>query len=696
MVSVSRVILFVIGVALASAAKDGPNPLSQVIKLLESLSAKVTEEGEAEMKAYKEYMHFCKEKAQNLGFDIETGTKEQAELEATIAKKTSDIEAATSKIETLAGSLTASESELKDATAVREKEAADFAASEAELLETIDMLSRAIVILSREMAKNPASLAQVNTMNIDGMVKALGAVIDAAAFSSSDKQKLTALLQARASSSDADDDDEPGAPAVAAYKTHSASITEVLEDLKDKAEAELADLRKAEANAAHNYAMLKQSLEDSIAYETKEMSEEKADKAEAAGDKAQAESDLAVCVKALAEDKKSLADTEADAETTTADHEASVNGTAAELSAIKEAKTVLLEKTGGAEAQEYSFLQVRSGMSTRVDLANAEVVSLIKKLAKTHHSKALAQLASRVSAVIRYGSSSGDDPFAKVKGLITEMIERLQAEAGAEATEKAYCDENMAATATKKGELNADIEKLTVKIDQDASASAKLKEEVTELESELATLAKEQAEMDTLRSERNAAYLKAKADYTSGLEGVRQAMSILGEYYGASLLQQPAKPVYHTKATEAGTSIIEVLEVVESDFAKSLTIAETTEASEVEEYEKTTQENKVTKATKEQDVKYKTQEFTALDKTIAELTADRSTVSEELSAVLEFEEKLKERCIAKPETYESRKARRDAEIKGLKEALSILENETAFVQKHKRSSAAHQHFLSTA
>ena len=43
------------------------------------------------------------------------------------------------------------------------------------------------------------------------------------------------------------------------------------------------------------------------------------------------------------------------------------------------------------------------------------------KLAKAHHSAALAQLASRISSVIRYGASGGDDVFAKVKGLFTDM-----------------------------------------------------------------------------------------------------------------------------------------------------------------------------------------------------------------------------------------------------------------------------------
>merc|ERR1719298_288034 len=94
-----------------------------------------------------------------------------------------------------------------------------------------------------------------------------------------------------------------------------------------------------------------------------------------------------------------------------------------------------------------------------------------------------------------------------------------------------------------------------------------------------------------------------------------------------------------------------------------------------------TQENKVTKTVKTQDVKYKTQEFTSLDKDIAELSSDRESTNTELDAVLEYDEKIKDQCIAKPEPYEERKKRREAEIAGLKEALEILEGQ-AFLQKH--------------
>merc|ERR1719163_1282596 len=112
-------------------------------------------------------------------------------------------------------------------------------------------------------------------------------------MASADKKRLTALIQSQ------QEEDDSGAPAAAVYKTHSGGIVEVLEDLKEKAESELSEARKAESTAQHNYDMMKQSLEDQIAYDTKTMDEEKSAKEAAAESKATAEGDLASTVKAL-------------------------------------------------------------------------------------------------------------------------------------------------------------------------------------------------------------------------------------------------------------------------------------------------------------------------------------------------------------------------------------------------------------
>jgi hypothetical protein len=700
--------LFFVGVPCASATDDATNPLSKTIELLDSLTAKITAEGEAEAKAYKEYVAWCDDAAGNLKYEIKTGEAKKAELEATITKTTADIEAADAKIEELSGSIAADEKELKEATAVRKKESADFAASEAELVDAIDTLDRAIMVLEKEMKKNPAALAQVDTSSMDKMIKSMGAIIDAAAFPATDQEKLVALVQAR--QGEDSDDAEFGAPSAAAYKSHSTSIVDVLEDMKEKAEGQLSDLRKEESSTKHNFEMLKQSLTDQIEADTKDYDEEKANKAATQEAKATAEGDLVETVKGLENDKSALATASTTCMTVAGDHEATMKSRAEELKALAMAKKMLSETSSGAVGQSYSFIQVVQGsnLQTRTDLANAEIVSLIKKLAKENHSTALAQLASRVSATLRYGAASGQDPFAKVKELIVGMIAKLETEAKSESTEKDYCDDELAKTEVKKSELEADISKLTAKIDQAAAKSAGLKTDVKEVQAELAKMAKSQAEADKIRREQNAEYKQAKSDLELGLAGVRKALGVLREYYGGSaaasaallqgsdgfdaMMQQPSMPQKHSKADGAGGSIIGMLEVVESDFAKDLATEETVEADAAAEYEKVSMTNRVSKTMMEQDVKYKTKEFKGLDKTISELAGDKETAGTEQSAVLEYYAKIKERCIAKPLSYEERKGRREAEVQGLKEALSILEGETAFVQ-HGKKRGLRSHFL---
>merc|ERR1719408_177698 len=206
--------------------------------------------------------------------------------------------------------------------------------------------------------------------------------------------------------------------------------------------------------------------------------------AKAAADetKATAVGDLEQTTKDLANAKDTLETTGTTCMTVAADHEATMKGRAEELAAIATAKKILTETSSGAVGQTYDFMQLvqtsGSALHTRADLANAEIVNLVKKLAKEQHSAALAQLASRINAVVRYGAAGGEDVFAKIKGLITDMIAKLETEAKEEATEKAYCDEEMAKTEAKKEELEGEISKLTSKIDLASAKSAELKTEV--------------------------------------------------------------------------------------------------------------------------------------------------------------------------------------------------------------------------
>merc|ERR1719265_2049552 len=137
----------------------------------------------------------------------------------------------------------------------------------------------------------------------------------------------------------------------------------------------------------------------------------------------------------------------------------------------------------------------------------------------------------------------------------------------------------------------------------------------------------------------------------------------------------------HEEASDAGTSIIGLLEVCLSDFTKSLAESTASEDSAASEYEATTQEQKIEKTAKEQDVKYQDKEAAGLDKAVVEAKADRATTQEELDAAIEYLARLKDMCVAKPESYAERAERRAAETAGLKHALSILEGEAMLLQR---------------
>merc|ERR1719191_2142878 len=262
---------------------------------------------------------------------------------------------------------------------------------------------------------------------------ALTAVMDAGMVNSGDKAKVQALLQAQTADTEDDLELQPaGAPDPAAYKSKSGGIVDVLEDMLEKAKAELADAQKAEMNSKFDYDMLKQKLEDAMKFGTKELGETKAAKAAAEEAKATAESDLATAEKAAAEGTKHLNDLQNECMTAATEYETSQHSREEELTALATAKKILEEKTGGATSREYSFIQLKSTThaGARERQVKDRVVGLLQQMATKDGSNALSLLAQRVEAA----SMMGEDPFAKIKGLISEMIEKLEADAAKEAS----------------------------------------------------------------------------------------------------------------------------------------------------------------------------------------------------------------------------------------------------------------------
>merc|ERR1719343_1264634 len=102
--------------------------------------------------------------------------------------------------------------------------------------------------------------------NAGNLVQAFSVLVQASVISTSDAAKLTAFVQDAQGARDAEEEEAPGAPAARVYASHSGDIIQTLQDLTEKAEAQLAAARKTETANVNNFQLLRQSLADEIRF----------------------------------------------------------------------------------------------------------------------------------------------------------------------------------------------------------------------------------------------------------------------------------------------------------------------------------------------------------------------------------------------------------------------------------------------
>jgi len=664
------------------ASVGAVSPVQKVIELLDDCKGKVAKDLAAEAAVMEEYVTFCDDEAKEKGYAIETASREIGELTAAIEDAKATILAKTDELSTLGSVLGAKDKELADAQGVRSAKNAEFVAAEKELVKSVDECSRAVVALEKGMAFLQGGKKRQAKKELKAVQMAITSVVAAISIDTESTRKLKSFLQQ--TSADTENDDltlkQPQAKMVA-YESKSGGIIQTVKDMQAKAEAELSDLRKKEMADAHEFSMLESSLKSEIAHTQEKLSA--ATKAKAAAEEAQAtaEGDLAETTKTKAADEEYAANLKTECETAAKEWAARQASAKEEMAAIDKAKEILV--SGVVAFAQVSSKRVRSDdddldESDEKSETRQKLVSKIQKLGKKFHSFGLMQLASVASS----------DPFVKIRGLIEDMIAKLLKEAQEEATQKAFCDAEMGKSKKSQAEKTATIDKLQTRIDGAEATIASLTEAVASLESEIASIDKAQSEATKIRTTESADNNAAISDFRQSADAVVAAMGVLKSFYeGSALLQiasaKSARPSFGGAKTDAGSGIISVLEVAESDFTRLLAETETAEDAAADAYAKQTEENKVSKATKEADAKAKLSEIKSLKVQLGHSKEDHASTSTELDAVNEYIDKLRPQCEEKAMSYEEKKAAREAEIAGLKEALEILEG-SALLQMPKR------------
>merc|ERR1719217_1599380 len=274
-----------------------------------------------------------------------------------------------------------------------------------------------------------------------------------------------------------------------------------------------------------------------------------------------------------------------------------------------------------------------------------------------------------------------EDHFVKVRGMIKDMISKLEADAAAEGDQKAWCDTEMEKATSSRDENIGNIEGDLAAKTKAESNIAKLEEEVQALMEEIAELQKNLGAATELRNKEKAENTKALADATGGLEGTKKAMKILKDFYDNAFIQIGKASVDQPETFEgdfsgnqgAAAGIIGQLDVIKSDFEAAIDKTKSDESDAESKYDDYKSETEGDVSDKETSIKDKSAEIKDNKVKLSDASSDLTEHTTLKEDALEELGKLKPACVDTGSDYEEKVARREQEIESLKNAYMIFD-----------------------
>jgi len=681
--------------------------VNKVTAMLEGLKSQVLEEGEAEAATYNKFSCFCKDTTAEKVDSIKEGVDKKADLIATIKDLQVKRDQLDAKIKELLSDIETAEKEMKEAAETRAKELALYKVNEADLDSALGSLTGAI----QQLKASRPSLLQIQ--GVRQTVKTAMMLADAMNIGSATTQKTVSMFLQQAPEVQMED-----------YKFHSDDIIATLEKLLDEFRAEKNEVDENEVKAVQKHTLFMQIKTDLIKKLNHELAQTKQEKAQTIASIESNSEELTTVVATLRDDQAYLKElakmchqkaltwdqrselraselqmltevigiitSSVTEKTSAATIRFAQQGTsfrlARSVASNEQAMEAVEAEAEQAENTPVGFLQTirRSLRGKPNEDARGVVVELLRQQGSKLKSTLLTALASKIAA----------DPFAKVKQLIQELIERLLTEAANEANQKGWCDKATADAEQKReyaaeeiASLNGEMAELEALINELTEALATLSEEIKELEAAQEKAEKERAE----EKEENAATVK---EAQAGLSAISEAIDIISKFYKSakkekvdlSLAQGPADDApdagfeigeAYTGAQSESGGIIGMMEVMKSDFERTISETEAAEAQAEEDHlefmtetGKSLAEKKVAteeKSTQKDDASEK------LEKADDNMSGQTKLLVTSISELLD----LKPVCVDTGMSYKERVALREEEIEALKKADCIL---TAYQQ----------------
>jgi chromosome segregation ATPase len=644
------------------------NPVEKVVSMLKKLQATVEEEGKEEAAAYDKYACFCKEQADQLLHSTTRSQKKIDEITATIADLSAKINEINSQIAASNTEKATIEAAMTTQKELRETEKATYDRKDQDVRLALEELEGAITAI--KAAGKKVALVQVVA---DAVSR-----IPESRFSSEERRKISSFLQ------------NPGE--ADSYGFHSQDLIALLMKMlqlfkqqKSKQDSEETAARDTFDMAQQKRGLLKGNLE-------KNVHEMMASVAKLSEEKSAAEKDNAEETAKKTEESGFLSSITTKCENKATDFDTATTNRANELKALNDALDALKGTEDNYKAQKKlnliegrknavvhhalvshgpAFVQVFSSSRGQKSRRTARVAKFLHDEAKRERSAALALLASKIGT---------KNPFEKVSSLINDLIAKLEQQGMDEEEAADFCDTEMTTASTARDTAKANVESLEADIARFEASIEDLKEEIKELEQSNADLQQEGKEADEIRAQEHADYEKANEECTEGFNSINNAMHILENYY--ALLQQPSAPeadVSHEAKSGESSQIYGMMQVIKSDFERSLQTMESQEAAAVASFNADNASRDDQKELNEQEIQTKTTSKQAAEQDLFDANEELTDEQENLKLANEALEDLKPTCVSGPVDFRERTERRNQEIDSLKNALTILEESTADV-----------------
>jgi predicted nucleic acid-binding Zn-ribbon protein len=685
----------------------GVSGVQKVIQMLTDMSGKAKKEKADEEIAFAKFESWCKNGDVNLKAEIKQNAEDIESLTTEIGSLASDITGLGDSIATLQKDEEEYNAQLKRANEKREKDHASFLEEEQDYSESVDAISRALNVLSRDTADRPGA---ASLLQVDAMQRLPEKARDIV-------QALVSMLEVKAGAEDEGDD--YAAPEANAYENQSGGLIEMLKKLQDEFREKLGECQKAEMNSKAAYDMVVADLTASISNAGKDIKESTATKDRKIAKKASNKKELGATVEVKAENEKTLKNMDAECSEKSMSFEEKQKLRAEEIEAIEKATEIMQspDVTGNAEkhlslaqTQATSLVQLRGQTAAPL---RRQVRDFLATEGRRLKSKGLALLSQKIAA----------DPFAKVKSMIDSMITRLMEEANADAEHEGFCDKEMGESKVTRNKLTEDIDALNAAIEDGKSTILSLAENTQELEAELESTQKSMGEAMALRTEEKAKNKAVIEDAQAASAATQAATAVLKDFYekaamatgflqvksethdprikmGTDEWKALANPAYDIGADgnigvdqghkegmqtfgekftgqqdEAKFGVLAMLEVILSDFSNLEAETAAAETESESTFKSFMTESKKSKVVKERKVEMNTADKAAAELKMQEDIKDLKATQDELLAADRYYEKLVPQCVDQGQTWDERVAARQAEIDSLKEALKILGNQ---------------------